>query len=384
MRLARPSLVVAALIVAGIVSGAAAQEPVRIGGMLETSGAVAALGNQGLEGAQLAIDQINAKGGVNGRKLELININTESDETKSVTVVRRLIERERVAGIVGAMNSGSNLAIIDTVQRAGIPLISNGATRSIVSPAADRPWIFQAPLNDLLVVKVSLQHMKAAGITRIGVINSDTAFGLSGLNAWKQLAPGADVTIVQTQTYGNQDQDMTPQLTNLRQPEIQAVVLWGTGPGQAIVAKNFRQLGLSVPLYASHGAADPNLIRLAGDAAEGIIFPASKLYVADSLPDSDPQKPVIAAFIKEFTTKYNRPPATFAGNGYDALHILAAGIAKGGTELAQIRNAIESVSGFVGVTGIYSYGKDDHFGITEASVVMNTIRQGKFALVPAR
>jgi branched-chain amino acid transport system substrate-binding protein len=382
MRLATVGLIAMMLAVGG--ASAAAQEPIRLGGMLETSGVVAALGNQGLEGAQLAIEQINAKGGINGRKLDFVNVNTESDETKSVTAARRLIDRDKVVGIVGAMNSGSNLAIIDTVQRAKIPLVSNGATRTIVSPAADRPWIFQAPLNDILVISVSLKHMKSSGITRIGVINSDSAFGLSGLEAWKQLAPGAGVTIVQSQTYGNQDQDMTPQLTNLRQADLQAIVLWGTGPGQSIVAKNYRQLGITVPLYASHGAADPNLIRLAGDAAEGIRFPASKLYVADDLPASDPQKLVIVAFVKDFMAKYGRPPATFAGNGYDAARILATGIEKGGAMPAKMRDAIEGLRNFTGVTGIYSYSKDDHFGITEASVVMLTIRQGKFTLASAR
>ncbi|MBI3514711.1 MAG: ABC transporter substrate-binding protein, partial [Proteobacteria bacterium] len=141
---------------------------------------------------------------------------------------------------------------------------------------------------------------------------------------------------------------------------------------------------LSVPLYASHGAADPNLIRLAAEAAEGIIFPASKLYVAESLPDGDRQKPLTVAFIKDFTAKYNRPPATFAGNGFDAARILAAGIETGGTDPAKMRDAIEGLRDFIGVTGVYSYAKDNHFGITEASVVMLTIRQGKFALASAR
>src|SRR5271170_6488244 len=113
MRVTRRNLL-AVLIAVGATYGAMAQEPIRIGGMLETSGVVAALGNQGLEGAQLAIDQINANGGINGRKLEFINVNTESDETKAVTVARRLLDRDKVVGIVGAMNSGSNLAIIDT------------------------------------------------------------------------------------------------------------------------------------------------------------------------------------------------------------------------------------------------------------------------------
>jgi branched-chain amino acid transport system substrate-binding protein len=374
----------AAVLALAFAGPAAAQQTIKIGGMLETSGFLAALGNQGLEGAQLAVDQINAKGGIRGRKLEFINVNTESDETKSVTAARRLIERDKVVGIVGAMNSGSNLAIIDTIQRGKMPMVSNGAARAIVSPAAEKPWIFQAPLNDILAINVILQHMKAAGIARIGLINADSAFGLSGLEAWQLLAPASGITIVQARTYGNQDQDMTPQLANLRQAEVQAVVLWGTGPGQAIVAKNYRQLGLTQPLYASHGAADPNLIRLAAEAAEGILFPSSKLYVADSLPDNDVQKPLIVRFLADFTQKYGRAPATFAGNGFDAARILIAGIEKGGTDPVKVRDAIEGLRQFVGVTGIYSYSSADHFGITEASVLMLTIRQGKFALAAAR
>ncbi len=359
----------AAVLALSLVAPAAAQQTIKIGGLLETSGFLAALGNQGLEGAQLAIDQINAKGGVRGRKLELVNVNTESDETKSVTAARRLIDRDRVVGVIGAMNSGSSLAIVDTIQRAKLPMVSNGAARAIVSPAAERQWIFQAPLNDILAINTILRHMKAAGIARIGVLNADSAFGLSGVEAWQMLAPASGITVVQQRTYGNQDQDMTPQLTNLRQADVQAVVLWGTGPGQAIAAKNYRQLGITVPLYASHGAADPNLIRLGGEAMDGVLFPASKLYVADSLPDSDPQKKLTLEFLAAFTQKYGRAPATFAGNGFDAARILAAGIEKGGVEPAK-----------VGVTGVYSYSSADHFGITETSVVMLTIRQGKFAL----
>jgi branched-chain amino acid transport system substrate-binding protein len=222
--------------------------------------------------------------------------------------------------------------------------------------------------------------MKAAGIARIGLLNADSAFGLSGLEAWQQLAPASGITIVQQRTYGNADQDMTPQLTNLRQADVQAVVLWGTGPGQAIAAKNYRQLGITVPLYGSHGMADPNLIRLGGEAMDGVLFPASKLYVADSLPDGDVQKPLTLAFLADFTQKYGRAPATFAGNGFDAARILAAGIEKGGSDPAKVRDAIEGLRRFVGVTGIYSYSSADHFGIAEASVVMLTVRQGKFAL----
>ena len=106
-----------------------AADPIKIGGMFETSGGIASLGNQGYEGAQIAVAQINAKGGINGRPLELVQVNTESDETKSVTAAKRLIERENVTAIVGPHSSGSCLAILDVIQRAEIPMVCSLRTQ---------------------------------------------------------------------------------------------------------------------------------------------------------------------------------------------------------------------------------------------------------------
>lgn len=117
---------------------AQAQETIKIGGLLETSGPLASLGQPGLDGAMLAVEQINAKGGIAGRKLELVNLNTEGDNTKSVTAAKRLLEQSDVVGLVGPMNSGSSYAIIDTVQRASTAMISNGGSRGIVLPAQDK------------------------------------------------------------------------------------------------------------------------------------------------------------------------------------------------------------------------------------------------------
>ncbi len=361
----------------------AQQEPVVIGGMLETSGFLATLGNQGLEGAQLAVDQINAAGG--GPPLRFVNLNTESDETKAVTVARRLIERERVVGIIGAMNSGASMAILDIVQRAGLPLMSNGASRAIATPARERRWVFQVPVNDLLATRTVIAHMKQAGIARVALLAADSAYGLSGVQAWEMLAPQAGLTIVDRQTYGNLDQDMTAPLTLLRGKGAGAVVLWATGPGQSIAIRNYRQLGFDIPLYGSPGTADPNVIRLAGAAANGILFPASKLYVADSLPEGDPQKPVIQAFARDYAARYGRPPSPFAGYGYDGVRILHAALrrAGGGADKARIRDEIEGLKDFPAVSGIYRYAPDDHLGLVDGSALMVTIAEGAFRLPAA-
>ena len=359
---------------------AASAEPIKLGGLLETSGFIASLGNPGLEGARLAVEQLNATGGINGQPVELVNLNSESDETKSVTAAKRLIEQEKVLALVGPMSSGSSLAIIDTVQRARLPLMANGASRAIVLPPAQKRWIFLAPLTDVLVQGRMLEHLKKRGLTKIALLNSDVAFGTSGREQLERLAPAHGIRVVLQQTGGNTDQDLTPQLTKIRGSDAEATVIWGTGPFLAIATKNHRQLGIKTPLYVSHAGNDFNYLRLAGDAANDVLIPSSKIYVAASLPPSDPQKPVIERFLADYEKKYGRKPATFAGNGYDSVMMLAAAIRRAGVDQDKIRDAIEGLRNHVGVTAVYSYSPTDHFGAHEESVVMLQVKGGAFEL----
>lgn len=358
---------------------AQSQDTIKIGGLLETSGFLASLGRPGLEGAMLAVDQINAAGGINGKKVEFTNINTESDNTKAVTATKRLIEA-KVLGIIGAMNSGSSYAIISTIQRAKLPVIANGGSRGIVLPPSKKTYIFLAPLTDVLVQSVMMSDMKKKGITKIALLNADSGFGTSGRKQLEAHAAKYGIKIVIQETYGNSDKDMTPQLTKIRSSDAQATVIWATGPGQAIATKNYRQLGIKGALYLSHAANDFNFIRLAGAAANGVLIPSSKLYVVGDLAASDPQKAVIEKFVAGYKAKYGKPPATFAGNGYDATMMMAAAIKTGGMDKAKIRAGIEGLKDFVGVTAIYSYSPTDHFGAQASSVVLLTVKDAKFTL----
>ena len=281
---------------AAAATAAAAQE-IKIGGLLETSGFVASLGQPGLEGAQLAVEQINAAGGVNGRKVALVNVNSESDNTKTVSGAKRLIEQDKVVAIVGPMSSGSAFAVADTMERARVPMIANGASRGIVLPPDQKKFMFLAPLTDVVVQSAMLKDLQAKGIKRIAILNSDVAFGTSGRDSLEKAAADHGITIVAKETFGNADTDMTPQLTKIRGSDAEATVLWATGPGLAIASKNHRALGIKTPLYLAHSANDFNYLRLAGDAANGVLLPSSKIYVTDSLPDSDPQKKVVAKFV---------------------------------------------------------------------------------------
>jgi branched-chain amino acid transport system substrate-binding protein len=352
-----------------------------IGGLLETSGPVASLGAPGLAGAELAVKQVNEAGGIDGEQVRFININTESDNTASVSATRKLISQEKVVGIIGAMNSGSSYAIIDFVQRAGVPLISNGGSRGIALPAEEKPFIFVAPLTDLLVQSVILSDMKAKGITKIAVLNSDSGFGTSGEEQLEHHVAEYGIEIVSQKTFGNSDTDMTPQLLDIRNSDAQAVVLWSTGPAQAIATRNFRQLELDLPFYLSHAANDFNFIKLTEGAADGVLIPSSKLYVKNDLPDSDLQKAAIETFASGYEAEYGQAPATFAGNGYDAAMLLMQAIdAADSTDPKLIRDALEATKDHVGVTAVYSYSPEDHFGAQADSVVMLTVKDGNFAI----
>jgi len=369
----------AAALVAAVPVPGLAQE-IKIGGLLETSGFIASLGQPGLDGAQLAVDQVNAAGGINGRKVALVNVNSESDNTKTVSGAKRLLEQDQVVAIIGPMSSGSAFAVADTVERAKIPMIANGASRGIVQPPENRKFMFLAPLTDVVVQSVMFKDMQAKGIKRIAILNSDVAFGTSGRDSLEKAAGQYGITIVAKETFGNADTDMTPQLTKIRATDAEATVLWATGPGLAISAKNHRALGIKTPLYLAHSANDFNFLRLAGDAANGVLLPSSKIYVTDSLPAGDPQKPVVERFVREYEKKYGKPPATFAGNGYDAAMMIMDAIRKVGTDPAKLRDAIEATKDYVGVTAVYAYSPADHYGTKPESVVMLTVKDGKFAL----
>jgi len=370
-------IVLASLALAPVL--AAAQE-IKIGGLLETSGFIASLGQPGLDGAMLAVEQVNAAGGINGRKVQFINVNSESDNTKTVSGAKRLLEQDKVVAVVGPMSSGSAFAVADTVERAKIPMIANGASRGIVQPPENRKFMFLAPLTDVVVQSVMLKDLQAKGVKRIAILNSDVAFGTSGRDSLEKAVGQYGITIVAKETFGNADTDMTPQLTKIRATDAQAMVLWATGPGLAISTKNHRALGIRTPLYLAHSANDFNFLRLAGDAANGVLLPSSKIYVTGALPAGDPQKPVVERFVRDYEKKYGKPPATFAGNGYDATMMLIDAIRRAGTDPAKLRDAIEGTKDYVGVTAIYSYSANDHYGTKPESVVMLTVKEGKFAL----
>ena len=165
---------------------AGAGEPIRIGAIFSVTGPASFLGEPERNTAKMLEEDLNKAGGLLGRKLEIIVYDDESDATKAVTAVDRLIKRDRVVAVVGPSTSGSTLAIIPKIEEAQIPLLSCAAAQKIVDPV--KPWIFKTPQSDLLAVKRIYQHAKKNGLTKVAILTVSDAFGAAGREELKALA----------------------------------------------------------------------------------------------------------------------------------------------------------------------------------------------------
>jgi branched-chain amino acid transport system substrate-binding protein len=170
-------------------------------------------------------------------------------------------------------------------------------------------------------------------------------------------------------------------VTKLKGAGVQAIVNWSIEPAQAIILKNARQIGMTVPIFQSHGFANIQYAKAAGVAAEGVMFPASRLVVADALPDKNPQKSVLVEYKKKYEARFKEDVSTFGGHGYDSLMILAKAIQTAGADKEKVRAAIESLKGFVGTAGVFNLSPTDHNGLDIDAFAMLTVKDGKFALL---
>jgi branched-chain amino acid transport system substrate-binding protein len=268
------------------------------------------------------------------------------------------------------------MAIKNIAEEGKTILLSMAAAEVIVNPVA--PHVFKVAPRDSFAVDLIFEQMKMMNISRIGVLSSNTGFGKAGKEQIEKLAPGHGIQIVVNEVYDKAATDLTAEVTKLKAANVQAVLNWSIEPAQAIVLKNVRQIGLTVPVFQSHGFANIQYAKAAGDAAEGVIFPASRIIIAESLPAKHPQKAVVESYKKAYETKYKEDVSTFGGHAYDALMILAKAISEKGLKRDNVRTVIENMKSFVGTAGIFNFSPTDHNGLNISAFEMLTVRKGKF------
>ena len=363
------------------VATAWAADPIKIGSVLSVTGPAASLGDPELKTMQLYVDEINKKGGVIGRPLQLISYDDGSDAAKANGFTKRLIEDDKVDIIVGGTTTGATMSMVPLVEKAQTPFISLAGAVVIVEPV--KKWVFKTPHTDRMAAERVLDDMKKRGITKVALLSETSGFGQSGKKEVEAVLNKYGVTLVANETYGPKDTDVSPQLTKIKNtPGVQAVFVFGLGQGPAIVTKNYKQLGITLPLYQSHGVASGEYLKLAGPAAEGVRLPSPAQSIPGKLADSDPQKAVVVGYDQAYRAAYKEEASTFGGYAYDSLMLAVDAIKRAGsTDKAKVRDAIEATKGYVGSSGVFNMSPKDHMGLELSSFRLLEIKNGDWTIV---
>ena len=357
-----------------------AADTIKIGSVLSVTGPAAFLGDPELKTLQLYVEDLNKKGGVLGRQLELVHYDDGSDANKANSFTKRLIEDDKIDILIGGTTTGATMSMVPLVTKAEVPFISLAGAVVVIEPV--KKWVFKTPHTDRMAAEKVFEDMKKRNITKVALLSETSGFGQSGKKETEAVAAKYGITLIASETYGPKDTDTSPQLTKIKNTEgVQAVFVFGLGQGPAIVTKNYRQLGITLPLYQSHGVASDEFLKLSGPAADGVRLPSPAQLIPEQLPANDPQKAMVTAYDNAYKTKYKSEASTFGGYAYDALLLSVDALKRAGsTDKTKVRDALEATKGFVATSGTFTMSAEDHMGLNLSAFRMLEVKNGHWAL----
>ncbi len=359
----------------------AAGEPYVIGATVSESGPGATLGRPEADSIQMAVDEINKAGGVSGHPLQVTILDDESNATTAVNNTRKLLDQHVVA-IIGSSLTQTSLAMVPLATQAKVPMISLASSAQVIQPIADRRWIFKMPITDFHVAQAMQEYMRKRSQTKVAVIYRNDDYGKTGLSHFQDAGKRFGFDVVDAEAIDARASDATTQLTHIKAANPQAVVAWTTLPSAAVIIKSYRELGLSVPIYYSDGAATGVFPQQAGAQLDGAYIASTKINVAPYLAASDPQKKLLAHYIAAFEAGFPKdaPVSIFGGFGYDSVYVLKQALERAkSTDGEKVRSALENTD-YIGVTGEFRMSPNDHNGLSVFSLVLTKVANGKFTI----
>ncbi|MDQ2823220.1 MAG: ABC transporter substrate-binding protein [Pseudomonadota bacterium] len=372
----------AAGIALGLSFSAMAADTIKIGVSGPFTGGSAPMGTSMRDGVRLAAAEINAKGGVLGRKIELIERDDEAKNERGVQIAQELINKDKVAATVGFINTGVAQAAQRFYQQAKIPVMNNVATGSIITQQfASQPenYIFRNSASDqiqsAMIVQEAVDRRK---FKKIAILADSTNYGQLGRADLEKVLTAKGIKPVAVEKYNLQDVDMTAQLLKAKQAGADVVLTYGIGPELAQIANGMEKLGWKVPLIGSWTLAMANFIDNAGKNGEGTRMPQT--FIQD--PNTPKRKAFIDAYVKAYNPPGGRmPSAVSAAQGYDSIYLLAAAIKQaGGTDGPKVLAALENLNDKVeGVVTTYNkpYSKTDHEAISFENTHFGEVKAGR-------
>ncbi len=369
-------------VVAALAGNVFAADTIKIGVSGPFTAGSAPMGTSMRDGVKLAAAEINAKGGVLGRQIELIERDDEAKNERGVQVTQELINKEKVVATVGFINTGVALAAQRFYQEAKIPVMNNVATGSIVTHQFDdqpENYVFRNSANDTIqsgmIIKEVVDKRK---YTKIAILADATNYGQLGREDVEKQLAAKGLKAVAVEKYNIKDVDMTAQLLKCKEAGAQVVITYGIGPELGQIANGMQKLGWKVPMIGSWTLSMANFIDTGGPNAEGALMPQT--FIQE--PTTPKRKEFIDAYLKTYKPAKDRIPSPVsAAQGYDSMYLLAAAIKQAGsTEGPKIKAALEDLKEpVVGVVASYNkpFSKADHEAITASMPVIGTVKDGR-------
>jgi branched-chain amino acid transport system substrate-binding protein len=354
--------------------------PIKIGAVLDITGAGASLGVPERQTLQMLARQLNADGGIDGRRVELLIEDDQSAEDTAAKAATKLVTEDEVDILLGASRTGPSLAMRPIAESNEVPMISLAANAAIVDGSS---WVFKTAQNDSVVLENIVDLASERGWRTLSLVRDASAFGEGVEEALTELGAPEGIRVVATEKFAPDASDFTAQMVNVREAGADANLIWGIPPAAALAQKAYAQLDLGAPVIQSHGIGNQVFLDAAGPSANGLLAPLGRLLVADQLPESDPQKQVIERFVADFQDEYGQPPSTFGGHAYDGFKIAVQALREVGTDPDALRDHIEQTQGFVGISGVFSFSPDDHSGLDKTALAIVTVEDGDWKLVDA-
>ena len=372
MRNHHPALL---LLLFGTILGASScskrqEQGIPVGQFASLTGAQATFGQSTDKGVRLALEEINAAGGVLGQPLRLITKDNQSKPGETSTAVRELITRDKVVALLGEVASGRSLEAAPIAQRSGIPMISPASTNEKVTETGDH--IFRVCFIDPFQGTVCAKFARKLGFTKAAIltdVSKDYSLGLAKSFQAEFTKEGGAIT--GTQSYSGGDKDFSAQLTAVKADNPQVIFLPAYYTEAPLIIRQARQLGITAPFIGGDGWDSPELVAVGGDSVEGCYF--SNHFSNQS---TDPK---VVAFVESYRKKYSTDPDAMVALGYDSVYLLADAMKRAGTtDPAKVTPAIAATKDFQGLTGRITL--DDHRNPTKPAVMLQ-VKNGKFAYV---
>jgi branched-chain amino acid transport system substrate-binding protein len=349
-------------------------EPIKIGQITSLTGNYTPLGSENKKSVALAVEQVNAAGGVLGRKIEVTVKDDKSQPDQSVLAFNQL--KGGVVAVIGSPFSNSALATVPLVDRAELPYVSLTPADEQVNPV--HPYVFVVPATSATYADRILQYLKATGISRLAVAyDTQSSYARAGFNGTKAKASGYGVSLAATEQFQTSATEFSAVFNHVKSSGAQALLVWATGPPAVALTKQYASSGLGLPLLLTGAQASKLWLDPTGPAAAGVTVASSIGVVGSTLPDG-PLKQAVSELAGPFQSKYGYPPPQFAQDGYTGVKLLVAAIKKAGsTDPKKIRDALEGLT-LTTPNGKYRYSKTDHGGLASDYIAVTTVKNNAF------